>query len=126
MNHIGYQADFLGTDKLVELPQISPEWQELVVRSDRLRNREILDYPNYSVVMKPRKLDKLFFSAANVNFKNNVGRGRSFRVDTRIDISLQLDNIYYKDLNNTENPFDRGHLNSTICSCLGTNKKTSQ
>ena len=122
MNNIGYQADFLGTDKLVELPQISPEWQEIVVRSDRLRNREILDYPNYSVVMN-QETRQAFFSAANVNFKNNVGRGRSFRVDTRIDISLQLDNIYYKDLNNTENPFDRGHLTRRAAVAWGPTRK---
>lgn len=49
------------------------------------------------------------YSAGNALFRNN-GKGRRFRTDSRIASSQQLNNIYYKDLDEVENPYDRGHL----------------
>jgi endonuclease G len=57
-----------------------------------------------------RDTRQAFYSAANANFNDNKGKGRNFRLDRRIDESLQLDNTYYKDLDGVENPYDRGHL----------------
>ena len=105
-----YQTDFLGDDKIIQLPTVSPEQLGNVVTGDLLRDEMILDYPNYSVVMNQQTRQALY-SAGNVDFASrNKGQGRNFRTDSRIKLSEQLDNIYYKDLNGRENPYDRGHL----------------
>ena len=122
MDQIGYQPDFLGADFVVELPQISPQSSGKVVRSSNLRDREILDYPNYSIVMN-RDTRQAFYSAANANFNDNNGKGRDFRIDTRIDSNLQLDNIYYRNLNGMKNPYDRGHLTRRAAVAWGASQK---
>ncbi|MEO0374923.1 MAG: DNA/RNA non-specific endonuclease, partial [Cyanobacteria bacterium P01_A01_bin.17] len=63
------------------------------------------------------------YSAANADFSNNQGRGRDFRIDTRIDRRFQLDNIYYRDLNGIENPYDRGHLTRRAAVAWGATTK---
>jgi endonuclease G, mitochondrial len=122
MNQLGYQADFLGADYSVAQPEISPQSSGKAVRSDNLRNGLILDYPNYSVVMN-RETRQALYSAANADFNNNQGQGRDFRLDTRIDRNLQLDDIYYRDLNGMENPYDRGHLTRRAAVAWGISQK---
>ncbi len=57
-----------------------------------------------------RKTRQAIYSATNADFARNTGTGRNFRRDGRILPAQQLDNIYYKDLDGVENPYDRGHL----------------
>ncbi len=64
-----------------------------------------------------------FFSAANADFKKNNGKGRSFRLDGRLEQGEQLGNIYYKDLDGVTNPYDRGHLTRRDAISWGDTKK---
>ena len=105
----GYQTSFLGEAFAVELPTITAQYAGNVVRSETLRDGHILDYLNYSVVMNS-ETRQAFYSAANVDFNRNTGEGRNFRLDGRIDESVQLGDIYYKDIGDVANPYDRGHL----------------
>lgn len=109
MEALGYKPDFLDDSNVVDLPTISAEHIANVVTSDDLREGHLIDYLNYSVVMN-QSTRQAFYSAANADFVNNNGEGRSFRIDSRIDTKLQLGNIYYKDIDGVENPYDRGHL----------------
>lgn len=109
MSTNGYQPDYLGNELTFDLPVITFEHDASIVRSENLRDSQILDYPNYSVVMNSMTR-QAFFSAGNADFSRNTGEGRNFRLDRRIEDDLQLDNIYYKDLDGVENPYDRGHL----------------
>lgn len=109
MENLGYKPNFLGDDKIVELPTVSPQQLGNIVTNDSLRDGIILDYLNYSVVMN-KQTRLALYSAGNADFKNNTGKGRNFRTDSRINFSEQLGNIYYKDLDGVENPYDRGHL----------------
>ncbi len=109
MAKVGYQPDYLGKQHNFDLPTITFEHASDVVTSDELREGQLLDYPNYSVVMSRAKR-QAFFSAGNADFSKNDGKGRNFRVDGRIDKILQLDNMYYKKLDGIDNPYDRGHL----------------
>lgn len=108
MPSTGYQPDFLGARNEFALPEITAEHVSSIA-FPRGSDEPFLHYPNYTVVMN-RKTRQALYSAANADFTRNTGRGRRFRLDRRIDESLQLDNIYYKDLNGIENPYDRGHL----------------
>ncbi|ACK67275.1 DNA/RNA non-specific endonuclease [Rippkaea orientalis PCC 8801] len=119
---VGYQPDFLGADQIVDLPRVSPEQTGNIVRSEQLREGFILDYPNYSVVMNG-ETRQAFFSAANADFRNNNGEGRSFRIDSRIDVDFQLDDIYYRNLDGIENPYDRGHLTRRAAVAWGETQK---
>ncbi len=105
---VGYSPQFLGDGHIVDLPEISHEHAENIAKSDDLRDERFVDYLNYTVVMN-KDTRQAFYSAANADFDNNTGKGRKFRLDTRIE-EHQLGNIYYKDLDGVENPYDRGHL----------------
>ena len=105
----GYRSDFLGETHVVDLPTISVEHVADIVTSDELRDGRLIDYLNYSVVMN-KSTRQAFYTAGNADFENNTGEGRDFRLDSRIDTDLQLGNIYYKNLDGVENPYDRGHL----------------
>ncbi len=122
MSQIGYQNNFLGDDFQVDLPIITPQLAGIVVQDSSLRDNIILDYPNFSVVMNAESRQAIY-SAANANFTNNRGRGRNFRIDTRIDADLQLDNIYYKDIGRMKNPYDRGHLTRRAAVAWGDTQK---
>ncbi len=104
----GYKKDYLGDDFIFDLPTITAEHQgNIVLPVDG--NDPLLDYPNYSLIMN-KKTRQAFYSAANADFNRNTGKGRRFRLDGRIQEKYQLDNVYYKDLEGIENPYDRGHL----------------
>lgn len=122
MAQIGYKNNFLGDDFLVDLPTITPQLAGSIVRDSSLRDDIILDYPNFSVVMNS-EYRQAIYSAANVNFNNIRGKGRDFRIDTRIDANLQLDNIYYKDIGRMKNPYDRGHLTRRAAVAWGDTQK---
>ncbi|MCY3810768.1 MAG: DNA/RNA non-specific endonuclease [Gammaproteobacteria bacterium] len=107
MSRIGYQADYLGDGLRFEVPEISFEHAGDIVRLED--GTASLDYLNYSVVLN-RSTRQAFYSAANADFSRNTGEGRDFRLDRRVDERAQLDNLYYKDLDGVENPYDRGHL----------------
>ena len=85
MSTLGYRSNFLGEDKVFELPTISFEHQGDIVFPDGVSEEDgpELKYLNYSVVMN-QSTRQAFFSAANADFKRNVGEGRSFRLDGRL------------------------------------------
>ncbi len=124
MSQLGYQKNFLGEDFEFDLPRITFEHESNIVWPANASpgNSPHLHYPNYSVVMN-RETRQAFYSAANANFNKNIGDGYNFRLDRRIDESLQLDNIYYKDLDSVENPYDRGHLTRRDAVSWGDTKK---
>lgn len=122
MGDLGYKSDFLGEDFKVELPIISPQFENEILKSDNLNNDYVIDYLNYSVVMN-KKTRQAFFSAANADFNQNSGKGRSFRLDGRIANKYQLDNIYYKNIDSVENPYDRGHLTRRDAISWGKNSR---
>lgn len=106
--NIGYDKNYLGEEFEFDLPTITNEHQSNIAYP--LNDGDpILKYPNYSLVMS-KQTRQAFYSAANADFNRNHGDGRSFRFDRRIDEDHQLGNIYYKDIDDIENPYDRGHL----------------
>lgn len=105
---MGYRNDFLGADFIFDLPRITEEHQSNIVYPIQ-GGEPVLSYPNFSLVMN-KQTRQAFYSAANADFNRNHGEGRRFRVDRRIKEKYQLDNIYCKDLEGIENPYDRGHL----------------
>lgn len=109
MASVGYQPGFLGDGNVVELPTITAEQIANVLVSEHLRDGHLVDYLNYTVVMN-KTTRQAFYSAANADFGANTGSGRRFRVDSRVGEEHQLGNIFYKDLDGVENPYDRGHL----------------
>ncbi len=121
MATLGYRTDFLGDKFAFDLPTISLEHVSKIVFPGDGEQPQ-LHYPNYSVVMN-RMTRQAFYSAANADFSKNTGEGRNFRIDGRIDAALQLDNIYYKDLDGVENPYDRGHLTRRDAISWGPTKK---
>ena len=74
MENLGYKPNFLGDDKIVELPTVSPQQLGNIVTNDSLRDGIILDYLNYSVVMN-KQTRLALYSAGNADFKNNTGKG---------------------------------------------------
>ncbi len=121
----GYNSKFLGKDFIFELPKITYEKIDDVALPKE-GNEQILKYLNYSVSMN-RNTRQAFYSAANADFSKNTGDGRHFRLDGRLESSFQLDNIYYKDLNDVGNPYDRGHLTRRDAVSWGkTNKLANQ
>ena len=121
MGKTGYQADFLGNEFKVELPTVTPQFDHEIFKSNDLNNNIVIDYLNYSIVMN-KTTRQAFFSAANADFSQNTGKGRNFRLDGRVD-KYQLDNIYYKDIDSVENPYDRGHLTRRDAISWGKNDK---
>ena len=121
MDALGYRKTFLGADFAFDFPIVSFEHAAHVVLPDG-SDEPYLHYPNYSVIMNSMTR-QAFYSAANADFSKNTGEGRNFRIDGRIAGSLQLDNIYYKDLSGVENPYDRGHLTRRDAISWGPTKK---
>lgn len=103
----GYAPAFLGEEYVFPPPTFSCDATADVVTPDG-QDDPLLRYPNYSVVMN-RRTRQAFFAIANADF-NSPGRGRRYRLDGRIDSSLQLSNVYYRDIDGVVNPYDRGHL----------------
>ncbi len=105
----GYDARFLGGNEIVRLPWLtSAQYAQVAFnRESSGRNRHVLDYHHYSVVMnKNRQL--AFFTAVNIDGKKKqTVRRESDRwiLDPRIPRSVQAANDVYK-----SNPLDRGHL----------------
>lgn len=121
MEPLGYRTNFLGDKFTFDFPTISFEHASHIVVPDEGEGPQ-LHYPNYSVVMNSMTR-QAFYSAANADFSKNTGEGRNFRIDGRIEETLQLDNIYYKDLGGVENPYDRGHLTRRDAVSWGPTKK---
>lgn len=121
MTTLGYQSNYLGNGYEFDLPTITFEHESNIVYPNDSENPQ-LDYLNYSVVMN-KETRQAFYSAANADFNRNDGEGRNFRLDRRIEEDFQLDNIYYKDLNNIENPYDRGHLTRRDAISWGENRR---
>jgi len=124
----GYNPEYLGQDFKFDLPIITPEKESDIVIPPG-RDTPVLDYLNYSVIMN-QETRQAFFSSANADFSNNTGSGRNFRVDSRLldketGENFQLDNIYYKDLNGVENPYDRGHIIRRDAISWGESKKAA-
>ena len=117
----GYDEKYLGEDNIFELPTITAEQEGNIVFPIN-GDDPVLKYPNYSLIMS-KKTRQAFYSAANADFNRNSGKGRNFRPDRRIDEKYQLDNIYYKDLEGIENPYDRGHLTRRDAISWGNTKR---
>ena len=106
----GYQPEFLGQGMPVALPQLGPDLLANVapLLKSTAKNRHVLDYTNYSVVMHAKRRLALF-SAANVDFDHrfkDLSRPSDvWRRDPRIAPEHQIENWYY-----AANNFDRGHL----------------
>ena len=106
----GFDVDFLRLGKLdgrVFLPTLSAALAAQAAPLLGNRNRNVLDYHHYSVVLhKARRF--AIYSAASIDFSGRyeIPRGKDvWRVDPRIPPELQVTGECY-----ANNQFDRGHL----------------
>ncbi|MDW3190920.1 MAG: DNA/RNA non-specific endonuclease [Cytophagales bacterium] len=109
MDRTGYDPNFLGEGIKVRPPKFSPRIDGVVFRGDELRDGIYLDYIHYSIVMN-KKTRQLLYAASNIDQDNWMKYKRhsdDWNLDSRMPEELQLDNNYYKGV---ENPYDRGHL----------------
>ncbi len=105
----GYQADFLGDDFRVELPEPGLALQADVLQPPGLPENElVVPYINYSLLMS-RSTKQALYSAANVNLKKMQKvpsrRGRNWFIDGRVGAENQIPNYPYQ-----YSMWDRGHL----------------
>ncbi|CAJ1412001.1 unnamed protein product [Effrenium voratum] len=105
----GYQADFLGDDFRVELPEPGLALQADVLQPPGLPDNEpVVPYINYSLLMS-RSTKQALYSAANVNLKKMQKvpsrRGRNWFIDGRVGAENQIPNYPYQ-----YSMWDRGHL----------------
>ncbi len=109
-NRKGFEEDFIGVGAMrVNLPRLSPALEKVSVKllTPKGKNKNILHYHNFSVVMHEERRFAIY-SAANVrgDLRYQMSRPADvWRTDTRIDLKAQISNFYYK-----KNQFDRGHL----------------
>ncbi len=114
MDRTGYNPEFLGSGIKVPHPQISPRIQGAVYQNESLRESKFLDYIHYTLVMN-EKTRQLLYVASNIDQNGYPQREEdqhkrkhdTWFTDTRIPTAIQLDNDYYKGV---ENPYDRGHM----------------
>src|SRR5262249_9027061 len=104
----GYQEDYLGEGVKIPLPDLgSLESEATELIKPEGKNRHVLNYRGYSVVMHaPRKF--AIFTAANVDGAGRFHLRRPhdvWRYDPRIPQTAQVGDYYY-----ANNQFDRGHL----------------
>jgi len=102
----GYQAQFLGTEEEVPLPEPARARQPDVLRFDGGREH-VLRYEHFSVVMS-RSRRMCFFSAVNIDgarTKRNVARV-GWRTDPRIPARAQIKGECY----GNAPKFSRGHM----------------
>jgi len=105
----GYNPDFLAKSMRVDLPALGDSLEEAAAQllKPRAKNKYVLDYHNYSLVMH-HKRRLAIYTAANVDFAGRYDLPRPsdvWREDPRIPAEAQLTNFYY-----AGNKFDRGHL----------------
>jgi endonuclease G len=109
-NRNGYQPDFLGDAMPVGMPVLDADLSANAapLLKPTPKNKHVLDYANYSVIMHAKRRLAIF-SAANVDFDHrlkDLSRPPDvWRRDPRIAREHQIENWYY-----AANNFDRGHL----------------
>jgi len=117
----GYDENFLGADFPIAIPQLNESLIGYAVRDERLRDMMYLDYLHYTLVMN--KLTKqLIFAASNINQQKFCDTTRrSWDIDSRIEIDLQLNSSHYSD-----NEWDRGHMVRHVNNAWGDSKAEAQ
>jgi endonuclease G len=102
----GYQEDFLGAERLVPLPKVVHDADQVVQFEDGSNTESVLRYQHFSVVMN-RQRRMCFFSASNIDGKLSRKATRTtWRIDGRIDKNMQ---IMYECYGNPPK-FSRGHM----------------
>ena len=102
----GYNADFLGNDYRIELPQPSLALEADILQPPGLPSGEVVvPYVHYSVLMS-KSTKQALYSAANVDLAQmkNVS-GRRWFIDRRVGRENQIPNYPYQGT-----MWDRGHL----------------
>ncbi len=102
----GYQADFLGDDYIIKLPEPGLALQSDILQPPDLPNGEVVvPYIHYSLLMS-RSTKQALYSAANVDLnKMHKVKGRNWFADGRVGRSNQILNYAYQG-----SLWDRGHL----------------
>lgn len=111
-NRSGFDEKFLDPGKpalAVHLPKLSASLSQETAKliNAQGKNKDILNYHGYSVVMHQKRRFAIY-SAANVDFSGRYELARPadvWRLDPRIPADAQISNFYY-----ASNQFDRGHL----------------
>jgi endonuclease G len=102
----GYKDNFLGDDKIAELPKVVREAEQVVKFEFEGKSESVLRYQHFSVVMN-RQRRMCFYSAVNINGKLSRKAARSgWRTDGRIGQDLQ---IMFECYGNPPK-FSRGHM----------------
>lgn len=102
----GYKQNFLGDDKVVHLPKVVRDADQVVEFEYNGKTSSILPYQHFSVVMNQQRR-MCFFSAANIDGKLSRKATRTaWRIDGRINKQLQ---IMYECYGNPPK-FSRGHM----------------
>ena len=106
----GFEHELLGSGaRRVRLPLLSPALEQVAAPliAPTAKNKYVLHYHNYSVVMHKERRFALY-SAASIRFDQRFDMNRPadvWRRDPRILEKYQIQNFYY-----ASNQFDRGHL----------------
>ena len=115
---MGYQADFIGPDYVVELPSFDTKLKSSVLKvPGSLRDGLYSDHTHFTLVMN-KHTRQLIYAASNINqvkLREDAAGTASWRFDPNFDAKHQLGNDYYKDRTDRagrkiSNPYDRGHM----------------
>jgi endonuclease G len=99
----GYEAEFLGEDFVVDLPEVVKAKADVLTFGD---GGQVLDYEHFSVVYNERRR-MCFFSACNINGARSKSSKRTpWRYDPRIPKELQI----MKECYGSSPKFSRGHM----------------
>ena len=103
----GYDSGFLGEENSIDIPWFDYDIFADVLKSEELRRGYIVDYLHYSLVMS-KSNRQAYLSLCNLDqTEYRSVKGRRWFTDPRIGEENQLDNRYYKGV---DNHWDRGHL----------------
>lgn len=102
-NRLGYVAEFLGDEYVIELPKVVRNKSDILKRGD---GQTVLPYEHFSVVMNAKRR-QCFFSACNINgARSKSSKRTAWRYDPRIPQEKQIMKECY---GNTPR-FSRGHM----------------
>lgn len=126
-NRTGYDPDFLPDGHAILIPWLSDAQYAITARNNTATSqRHVLPYNHFSIVMN-RERRIAFFTAVNIDGtqEDEVIRddfNDDWSLDPRADEAAQMDNEYYRDAHDIENPLDRGHLVRRLDPCWGSTR----
>lgn len=113
----GFDIEFLGEDKKIDLPKLK---ENLKVKA--LNDGQVYDFTHFSLVMN-KKLRSAIYVAYNIDKKSEKGvrRHNYWHYDERIGEENQIGDEYYKN-----NSWDRGHMARRKSICWGDEKEAEK